>query len=306
MIELRAGAARVTIDEARGARISSMTIGGREIVLGPPDDSNIGIRWGSFLMAPWAGRIEGGVLDWDGRRYQLPQRDGANAIHGLVYERAWAVDSTSGTTAELNTSLTEAGWPFGGVVRQWLELRPDTLVTTAEIRFERDGPVGIGWHPWFLRGGYDPCVTVNGAETLETVDLIPTGRRLPVDAVTDLRAGPRLGDRQLDTFYPDAASPAMIRWEDFELAVEFDAPLQTVIVFSGDPRSVCVEPQSGWPNAPALAARGVEGTGIATIGRGEAFRASMTWRWRPVSATPGSRPGRSIEAQASDRSPVAS
>jgi galactose mutarotase-like enzyme len=282
VIELSAGSTHLAIDEVRGARLTSMTIGRRSIVLGPPDDDNLGIRWGSFLMAPWAGRIEGGLLEWDGTRYQLPQRDGVNAIHGLVYERAWSIDTASATTAELSTSLSEAGWPFGGHVRQRYELGPDTLVTSAEVRFDRSGPVVIGWHPWFLRGGEDPRVTVNGAETLETVDLIPTGRRVPVDTVTDLRAGPPLGDRQLDTFYPDAASPATIRWNDLELAVEFGSSLRTVIVFSGDPRSVCVEPQSGWPNAPALAARGIEGTGLATIGRGEAFRASMTWRWRPV------------------------
>jgi aldose 1-epimerase len=286
VIELKAGDARLTIDDVRGARISSMTIGERSIILGPPDATNTGIRWGSFLMAPWAGRIEGGVLDWDGESHQLPRRDGANAIHGLVYERPWTVDASSTATADFSISLAEAGWPFGGLVRQSYELLPNSLVTSAEVAYDRIGPVVIGWHPWFLRGGEDPRVRVNGAETLETVDLIPTGRRLPVDDVTDLRSGPPLGDRQLDTFYPDAASPATIRWRDLELAIDFGPPLQTVIVFSGDPRSVCVEPETGWPNAPALAARGVQETGLVTIRPGEVFTASMTWRWQPPPGRP--------------------
>jgi aldose 1-epimerase len=284
VINLLAGEVELSLDENRGARISSMTIGDWSMILGPPDGTDIGIRWGSYLMAPWAGRIPGGLLDWDGTSYQLPQRDGPNAIHGLVYERRWQVVEATADSVELATSLAEAGWPFGGDVRQRLELRPDSLTTSASLRTDRPSPVVVGWHPWFLRGGGDPRVTVHGDETLETVDLIPTGRRLPVDGVTDLRSGPSLGGRQLDTFYPDVTSPATIRWRDLELSIEFGSPLETVVVFSGDPRTVCVEPQSGWPNAPALAASGVPGTGLATIAPGEVFAASMTWRWRRIGA----------------------
>jgi aldose 1-epimerase len=284
VIELHAGDVRLTLDEDRGARISSMLIGDRSMILGPPNEHDVGIRWGSYLMAPWAGRIPGGLLDWDGTTYQLPQRDGSNAIHGLVYERRWQVVVATDDSVEVATSLAEAGWPFGGDVRQRLELGPDSLVTRANMRTDRPSPVVIGWHPWFLRGGDDPRVTVRGGETLESVDLIPTGGRRPVDDITDLRGGPQLGDRQLDTFYPDATSPATIRWSDLELSVEFGPPLETVVVFSGDPRTVCVEPQSGWPNAPALAAAGVPGTGLATLEPGNDFAVAMTWRWRRLAA----------------------
>ena len=280
VITLRAGDVRLELDEERGARISSMTIADRAMILGPPNDSDVGIRWGSYLMAPWAGRIRGGLLDWDGTSYQLPQRDGENAIHGLVYERRWQVVEATADAVELATSLAEAGWPFGGDIRQRLELTADSLVTSARLRTDRRSPVVMGWHPWFLRGGDDPRVTVSGSETLETLDLIPTGKRLPVDPVTDLRAGPAIGDRELDTFYPDVTSPATVRWTDLELSIEFGPPLQTVVVFTGDPRTVCVEPQTGWPNAPALALAGVPGTGLATLSPGEEFAASMTWRWR--------------------------
>jgi aldose 1-epimerase len=287
VITLGAGDVRLELDEVRGARISSLTIDDRSLILGPPDDSDVGIRWGSYLMAPWAGRIRGGVLDWDGTRHQLPQRDGENAIHGLVYERRWRVVDASEHAVELVTSLAEAGWPFGGEVRQRLELTADSLVTGARVRTDRGGPVVIGWHPWFLRGGDDPRVTVKGSETLETVDLIPTGRRLPVDPVTDLRAGPPLGDRQLDTFYPDVQSPATVRWSDLELAIEFAPPVQTVVVFSGDSRTVCVEPLTGWPNATALAMAGVPGTGLVSLSPGEELAASMTWRWRALRGEAG-------------------
>ena len=42
---------------------------------------------------------------------------------------------------------------------------------------------------------------------------------------------------------------------------------------------VCVEPQTSWPDAFNLAARGVGRTGLATIAAGERFGAAVSWRW---------------------------
>lgn len=124
-------------------------------------------------------------------------------------------------------------------------------------------------------------LSVRADEVLETVDLIPTGRRLPVGGPADLRTGPFIGDRRLDHVYVDPASPAVVRWPDLELLVEFAPPLRTLVVHSR-PGAVCVEPQTAWPNAPALVSAGVSGTGLAILGAGERLRSTMTLRWRPV------------------------
>jgi len=101
-----------------------------------------------------------------------------------------------------------------------------------------------------------------------------------VTAREDLRSGPALGDRRLDHVYVHASGPAVVRWPDLELRIEFDRDLDTVVVHT--PASgVCVEPQTMWPNAPLLAAGGVAGTGLRTLAPGEWLRVQHRWTWLP-------------------------
>ena len=278
MIELRAGSATATIDPVRGGRLASLSVEGRELIVAPRDDDDRSIYWGSFLMAPWAGRIEGGTFDWDGSRIELPRNEEGHAIHGLVTDRAWTVESVDTRSATVQCAFDREVWPFGGAVWQTFDLSKDRLSMTAEVRADRLMPAALGWHPWFRRGETDPGVTVDGGEVLETRDLIPTGRRLPVDDQTDLRSGPAVCERLLDHVYPDAASPVTVRWPGFELAVEFGPPLSAVVVHSRE-HAFCVEPQTAWPNAVVLEAAGIDGTGLVKLGAGERLRASMSLRW---------------------------
>jgi aldose 1-epimerase len=280
MIRLASGSAVLEIDAARGGRFASLRIDGREILVTPPDEEDRSMLWGSFPMVPWAGRIGRAAIDWEGAHYDLPAFDGHHAIHGVAYDHAWAVERVEADEAALSCALGPAGWPLGGNVRQHVRLAPDRLVVIAEVEAERSMPAIIGWHPWFLRGPEDARVRVDASSTLETAGLIPTGRRLAVDAVTDLRAGPLLGDRQLDHVYPDPASPAVIDWPDLQLRIGFASPISTLVVHTR-PHAFCVEPQTAWPNAPALAAAGIENTGLVSLEAGGCLRAEMTWSWAP-------------------------
>jgi galactose mutarotase-like enzyme len=80
--------------------------------------------------------------------------------------------------------------------------------------------------------------------------------------------------------YVDAIGPALLRWPDLELRIEFDRPLGTVVVHTPQ-RGVCIEPQTMWPNAPLLAARDILDTGLRTLAPGEHLRAQQRWTWLP-------------------------
>ena len=279
MIELRNGASVATIDAERGGRLASLVVDGRDVIVRPPNDDDQTIRWGSFLMAPWCGRIEGGVLDWDGRTYQLPVNLEGNAIHGVLWGQAWTVETMDDDTAVISARFEPGGWPFAGLARQLFELRDSELVTSVELLAEERMPAALGWHPWFNRTDVDPKLTIHSSHTLETRDLIPTGRRLPVDGTTDLRHGTEIGDRLLDHCYTEVSSPALAEWSDFVLEIGFDEPLTSALVHT-PATSFCIEPQSAWPTAIALEAAGVAGTGLATLDAGDRLAASMAWRWR--------------------------
>jgi aldose 1-epimerase len=291
LVHLESGGARVAIDAVRGGRIASWSIDGRELLVGPPTPDDRSISWGCFLMAPWAGRLaDGRYRAEDGRRVQVPRTHGRHAIHGLLWNRAWTVAEASPDRAVLTCDLPPELWPPGCSVRHEMRLMGSRLELVATVTAgspAADGsddspamPIALGWHPWFRRdagrpGTADVALRVDAAEVLRTDRLIPTGETAPVGGRTDLRLGPRLGRRRLDHAYVAARSPALLRWPDLELAIEW-APTPATVVVHTPASSVCVEPQTAWPNAPALEGDARTRSGLRTLIVGESFSASMS------------------------------
>jgi aldose 1-epimerase len=278
LIELRAADATVVVDPDHGGRLASLRIRGRDLLVGPPEPRDSSISWGSFLMAPWPGRLADGRLRWRGRTMQLPRTHGRHAIHGLVHGVPWAVGRQTASEAQLSVELAPLGWPFGGRVRQRLRLEPGLLTLEAAVEADRPMPAALGWHPWFRRGDADPRLRVDADAVLETDAMIPTGRIVPVHGRIDLRSGPALGRRRLDHAYVGARSPAVIAWPDLELTVEFPS-VETVVVYT--PRgSFCVEPQTAWPNALGLASPPERSlAGARHLAAGERLETTLRMRW---------------------------
>jgi aldose 1-epimerase len=232
-------------------------------------------------MAPWVGRLERAAFDFEGGHYSFGANLEQHALHGLLFYREWKVVESTSTTARLEIALGPAGWPFGGLVRQLITVSAVAIEQTAEIIAGPQAmPVSLGWHPWFTRSASgDSALRVPSAETLETEpDLIPTGRRLPVDAITDLRDGPVLADRYLDHTYVDVAGPVVLDQPDLRIVVTASTEVETYVIHT-PPSGICIEPQTSWPDAPVLASRGISGTGLVRLGPGETLRATTTWRW---------------------------
>ena len=271
------------IAPSEGGRIVSLLVGDQERILSrararrlePP------ISWGCFAMVPWAGRLG------DGR---IPTRDGdvrleanlpPSSIHGLGFDRPWDVVARSDARVTMRCDLAGRRWPFGGAATQTLTLSPMGLEFELEVGgYTRAGPAGLGWHPWFARPAQgDLEVRLDASRVLAVdADLVPTGKIRNVSGDEDLRAGPALGDRRLDDVYVDANAPAIVRWPDLDLRIEFEPSSNTVVVHT-PPEGVCVEPQTMWPNAPVLASRGVSNTGLRTLEPGERMRSRQRWTW---------------------------
>lgn len=303
-VELEAGDVRAVLDAAAGGRLASLVIGGVERLVtdpaqGPAPPPLPSVGWGSFLMAPWVGRLEDGRLPWEGQVHELPRNFEGHAIHGTVFDREWEVVAADSGSAELAVVLGEP-WPFPGEVRQWVELRDGELVLSAEVAAaDRPMPAALGWHPWFarpaegdLRIGLAATGTINTRE-----DLIPTGGVDALTDETDLRHRPLLGERVLDHTYVGVGEDADLVWPDLTMRISWSEDVRCVCVHT-PPRGVCVEPQTAWPDAPALteldmglpAGRRRPGsadiaidrttTGLVVVEPGSPLRARTTWRWR--------------------------
>jgi aldose 1-epimerase len=252
---LTAGPARLEVSAVDGGRVSSFRLDGRELIARVDDGP---IWWGSYPMAPFAGRIRRGVFTFDGREYRLPLNMAPHAIHGVVFDRPWEVASAD----TLRVRLGEP-WPFAGAVTQRFELEPDRLRVTLELEADERMPASMGWHPWFRRsidGGPGVELAFEPARMYERDDdYIATGRLIqPTPGPWD------------DCFTELAADPRLTWPRGPELTISSNCT--DWVVFNMRDDALCVEPQSAPPDAVNL--------GPTIVEPGRPLVTWMEWRWR--------------------------
>jgi len=283
MIELRGDTFVTRIDPSVGGRIVSLVIGGVERILSKARARarEPALYWGCYPMVPWPGRLANGRIPTNDGEVRLEPNLPPSAIHGLGFDKSWEIVERSDTAVTMRCELRGLGWPFGGHATQTLRMGARQLALELQVGgYTKAGPAGLGWHPWFTRPpSADVALRLDASEVLVLdADQVPTGEVRRVMASEDLRSGPLLGDRRLDHVYVRAKGPAIVRWPDLELRIEYDRSLQTVVVHTPI-EGICVEPQTMWPNAPLLAAAGIRETGLRTLEPGDTFSAHEEWTW---------------------------
>ena len=250
---LEQGDARLTVSPADGGRMTSLVAGGEERLVARVADP---IRWGCYPMAPWAGRIRDGRFTFRGRAVELPRNLPPHAIHGTVFERAWEVVDPATIAIDLGPA-----WPFAGRVTQRFALASDGLRVDLELVADEPMPAIVGWHPWFRRP-----VTLT-ASTQAPVRARP---RRPADRVVR-RARTATVGRLLRG--PCRAPAARLAGR---LRAEGDLDADHWVIYDEAPSGICVEPQTGPPDAVNL--------GVSPVAEpGEPVRSWMAWQWTPAS-----------------------
>lgn len=266
---------------------SLVAAGAERLIASAPQDVPehlASLQWGSYVMAPWAGRIRDGVLGWEGRTHQLERNLEGHAIHGVVFEDSWRVVDVADDRAVLSCSFDPERWPLGGHVEQVLRMSPGRLVVTTTVSAgDRSMPAWMGWHSCFRRPEEgDVRVGIAADEVLVTTDdTIPTGERRRVAGEFDLRDRPRLGERRLDDAYVSPTGPLAVRWPDLALDMHIDPQPACAVVFT-PAHEFCVEAQTGLPDALRLRQAGLGDTGVAELEAGQSVTATNTWTWTPI------------------------
>jgi aldose 1-epimerase len=248
-MELSATAVRVSIDAKAGGRMASIQLRGHELLVTESKDP---MGWGSYPMIPWAGRIRKGRFIFRGGEYQLPINMAPHSIHGTCFTRPWDVNDDGTLGIELGSS-----WPFGGSALQRFDLTKDRLICTIEVQNDiRSMPACVGWHPWFRRP-----VSLSFAASKMYVrdnDYIPSGELITPPA------GP------WDDCFTGVLAPPKLSWPGGP-TVTLTSSCDHWVVYDQPTHAVCVEPQTGPPDAFNLAPEMVE--------PGKPLIASMTYTW---------------------------
>jgi aldose 1-epimerase len=231
--ESEAGAARVRVDAEAGGRVASLRVEDLELLVPKGADP---LRWGLYPMAPFAGRVRRGRFRFAGIERTLATNLPPHAIHGTVFTRPWRDDGGGRFSIDLG-----AGWPFAGRALQEVSLAPDALSLRLEVHSDGEAfPASLGWHPWFprrLARGEAVALRIPArAMYVRDAEGIPSG------ATVAPPPGP------WDDCFTEFSAPPEVHWPGaLRLCIESSA--DHFVVYDEPEHAVCVEPQTGPPDA---------------------------------------------------------
>ena len=233
-----------------GARLHRLRAFGHDI-LRTPEDPRQHVRdpffWGSYVMAPWCGRIEAGKSTLGWRRIALESNfpDGS-AIHGQVFDRPWH----RRPDGSLQVTAGGDGWPWVYDVRIRVEAVQRSLLVDLSVtnRSADPMPAGLGIHPWFRRPF---LVAIRGAAVhpLNTATQ-PDAQPEPVRGDFDLREIGEMADG-LDAAWTDLAEPPVeLRWPQAGIRATMRTTPPAPYIVAASPAEVdaiAIEPETHAP-----------------------------------------------------------
>lgn len=260
-----------------GANLFSLIYDGHELLYAPADLNLLpGYRYGTPVLYPAPNRVAKGRFTFEGRTFDWGVNEKDRFLHALVRSVPWEYEEPSAGTGKAEaltyidfTPGSELHDKFGFDHR--LNLRFRLTADGLEIEYEvvnRDSrtiPYGFALHPYFTflgdRGQVYLCVPAR--HHMEAVDLMPTGKLVPLDGSPyDLRTPTPVKDLVLDEVYHgmDPLKPAWLEYRKTGIKVTLEASREfTHMVVYAQPQNdfVCVENQTCSTDAHNLYARGL-------------------------------------------------
>lgn len=279
MIALRAGDAEAAILPEHGAAFTRLAWQGRDLLRPVPQgaDPNRGFH-GSFLMAPWTNRLDGGRIRANGIVHRMPinRPEEDTAIHGFLRDIAWEIaDSTS---KRLVLACRFDRPPFNGRAELIIRLAPDHLALSIMLTNGSNSPMpmGFGWHPYFPR---PPGARFSAAARIA---FGRDARNLPV--APRASAGLHGADgalEGLDGHFAGWDGTARIDWPDGHGVILRAAGAWASNLHVFAPRggsALAVEPVSHAPDAPNRPAAAAHGA-MHEVDPGGSLEGSLTIHW---------------------------
>jgi aldose 1-epimerase len=293
-LELTAGAARVGLLPGLGGSISGFTLGDRAILRSTPEDmlasSNVRLT-SSYPLVPYSNRIRDASLTFAGRRISLTRNFGTSphAIHGAGWQRAWAVQAASSTSATLALEHGAQGddasaWPWPFRAMQAFDLASsDThrALLTATLTVENAGdaafPFGLGWHPFFPRDSTTTLQFAAASVWINDATEMPVER---LDAIDEwsFKEPRAFGDSTIDNVFSEWNGTAVLAsaQRDLVTTIEADSTCTRLVVYApAGCDFIAVEPVTHETDAFNRTASGAQRTGMRMLAPGAAYSCTM-------------------------------
>lgn len=204
----------------------------------------------SYPLVPFSGRVAGRRFVWQGVGYDLPERFGGFAIHGVGWLRPWRVVEAAAASARLELEVAAGvDWPFAFRTWQSFTLTGDTLAIEIGIENRHDGPApcGFGLHPFFPRSP-GLMLQFNAGSVWHNAGIgeVPS-ERTPIPPEWDHAAGLPVGPVFIDNDFAGWDGRALLRYTDrgYQIRVAADPVFGHTVVYVPDGRDFfAIEPVS--------------------------------------------------------------
>jgi aldose 1-epimerase len=231
---------------------------------------------GSYPLVPFSNRVGHAQLQWQGTDRPLIKNfdPEPHAIHGVGWERPWAVLESSDTFAMLSYEhKADAAWPFDFDTSQVFKLGAGALEMTLSVtnQSQQAAPVGLGWHPYFAkRAGSKLHFNATGRWEMGA-DKLPTHR--------EANAGLDVDPNHLTVDHCFDGWSGAVTLQDALLRTRITSSLNRLVVFTTPQRGdIAIEPVSHVNNAlHMMAASGASAAelGVVVLQPGETFNCDM-------------------------------
>lgn len=201
----------------------------------------------SFLMAPWAGRIQNGRFNYEGRTIHYPSclLDNPHSMHGFTRDLPWEIKEQTPNSLSLKfIHHANAQWPFSFEIEQQYLLNNDGLhiFLIVENTGHEKMPFSMGYHPFF------PCdehtkLYADVQQVWHTdEELMPThlGSHF---MVSQLAGGYPVQEEAWDIIFTGWDKKVRIEWQDRVLIYQVSAPMDFLVLYNPQGESwFCAEP----------------------------------------------------------------
>jgi aldose 1-epimerase len=309
------GQAEVLIARTVGCNAYRMTVRGRSILRSPPSLDALRqkpVFFGNPLMAPWANRMVPDEFNANGKHYRLNPdlgnflRDNrGQAMHGLL--TGWPDWELVALEADLESARAVcrlefwrypdlmAQFPFAHTLVVTHRLKDGVLEveTLLENHATEPMPVALGYHPYFQihdtpRASWRVHFPA-GEETLLTENLLPTGRKRPLQ-LPDSAALAGLPEMHVLTRLARRADGGAEFWVEGggERVTMIQGPKFRTCVTYAPPSAdfICFEPMAATINALNPLSDGTRHV-VADIPPGGTWRESFWIQFSTVHSNPG-------------------
>ncbi len=265
---------RVSVRPDIGGCIEGCWFKGQAVLRSSAPGSLVQVRnSASYPLVPYSNRVAKAQLQWAGTSHPLVRNfgDEAHAIHGVGWQRPWQVLQADADFVMLSLEHSQdRDWPFAFDASQTFRVKNNALEITMTITNQSpgDAPVGLGWHPYFMKHAgtqlqFDATgLWQMGGDKLPTTHTVSNGLHQVCDTL------------DIDNCFDGWRGVATLR--NAQWTARLESNLERLVVFTTpDKDFIAIEPVSHVNNAMNSAGDPKE-LGVVVLGAGQSYQVSMT------------------------------